>query len=72
MTPNMIRTGVDLYVEEGGKPGPTLVLLHGLGANGDVWKPMLPLLLLMQLFLPLLLLPLLFPLPLFVVVMHGM
>jgi pimeloyl-ACP methyl ester carboxylesterase len=44
MTPSMIRTGVDLYVEEGGEPGPTLVLLHGLGANGDVWKPILPLL----------------------------
>jgi pimeloyl-ACP methyl ester carboxylesterase len=36
------RTGVDLYVEEGGTAGPTLLLLHGLGANGDVWKGMLP------------------------------
>lgn len=37
-----VRTGVDLYVEDGGSPGPTLLLLHGLGANGDVWKGMLP------------------------------
>jgi pimeloyl-ACP methyl ester carboxylesterase len=36
------NTGVDLYVEEGGSAGPTLLLLHGLGANGDVWKGMLP------------------------------
>ena len=39
-----VNTGVDLYVEEGGSSGPTLLLLHGLGANGDVWKGMLPLL----------------------------
>jgi pimeloyl-ACP methyl ester carboxylesterase len=37
-----VNTGVDLYVEEGGSAGPTLLLLHGLGANGDVWKRMLP------------------------------
>lgn len=37
-----VDTGVDLYVEEGGSAGPALVLLHGLGANGDVWKGMLP------------------------------
>jgi pimeloyl-ACP methyl ester carboxylesterase len=37
-----VNTGVDLYVEEGGSAGPTLLLLHGLGANGDVWKGMLP------------------------------
>lgn len=36
------NTGVDSYVQEGGGPGPRLVLLHGLGANGDVWKKMLP------------------------------
>ncbi|MGQ0838862.1 alpha/beta fold hydrolase [Actinokineospora sp.] len=27
-----------LFVERGGTPGPTLVLLHGLGATGDVWS----------------------------------
>jgi pimeloyl-ACP methyl ester carboxylesterase len=37
-----VSTGVDLYVEEGGCAGPALLLLHGLGANGDVWKGMLP------------------------------
>jgi pimeloyl-ACP methyl ester carboxylesterase len=42
--PQTIQTGIDLYVEEGGKPGPTLLLLHGLGANGDVWNPMVPIL----------------------------
>jgi pimeloyl-ACP methyl ester carboxylesterase len=36
-----VNTGVDLYVEEGGS-GSALLLLHGLGANGDVWKGMLP------------------------------
>jgi pimeloyl-ACP methyl ester carboxylesterase len=34
--------GVDLWVEEGGKGGPTLVLLHGLGANADVWQGLKP------------------------------
>ena len=29
-------------MEEGGSTGPALLLLHGLGANGDVWKGMLP------------------------------
>ena len=38
-----VNTGVELYVEEGGSPGPTLLLLHGLGATGDVWKRMVPL-----------------------------
>ena len=37
------NTGVEIYAEEGGSAGPTLLLLHGLGANGDVWKGMLPL-----------------------------
>ena len=37
-----VDTGVELYVEEGGAPGPTLLLLHGLGATGDVWKRMVP------------------------------
>ena len=40
----MVSTGTDLYVEECGSGSPTLVLLHGLGANGDVWKKMVPLL----------------------------
>jgi pimeloyl-ACP methyl ester carboxylesterase len=39
----MVTTGVDLYVEEGGSDGPTLLLLHGLGGTGDVWSGMLPL-----------------------------
>src|SRR5215218_1909153 len=45
MTPRTIKTGVDLYVQEGGKSGPpTLLLLHGLGANADVWKGLIPIL----------------------------
>lgn len=36
-------TGVELHVEGGGSGSPTLVLLHGLGANGDAWAKMLPL-----------------------------
>jgi pimeloyl-ACP methyl ester carboxylesterase len=28
----------DLRVREGGRGGPTLLLLHGLGATGDVWS----------------------------------
>ncbi|GAB1640871.1 alpha/beta fold hydrolase [Krasilnikovia sp. MM14-A1259] len=27
----------DLRVQQGGDPGPVLLLLHGLGATGDVW-----------------------------------
>jgi pimeloyl-ACP methyl ester carboxylesterase len=30
-----------LYVREPGKQGPALLLLHGLGANADVWEPLL-------------------------------
>lgn len=33
-----------LHVRRIGAGGPTLVLLHGLGANGAVWEPFLPLL----------------------------
>jgi pimeloyl-ACP methyl ester carboxylesterase len=44
MKPRRIQTGADLFVQEGGKSGPILLLLHGLGANGDVWKRMVPLL----------------------------
>jgi pimeloyl-ACP methyl ester carboxylesterase len=33
----MITTGADLWVEQGGSGAPALVLLHGLGANADVW-----------------------------------
>ncbi len=32
-----------LWAEEGGSGGPTLVLLHGLGCNADVWEGMKPL-----------------------------
>jgi pimeloyl-ACP methyl ester carboxylesterase len=31
-----------MYVESGGSGGPTLVLLHGLGANAAVWRNLLP------------------------------
>jgi pimeloyl-ACP methyl ester carboxylesterase len=33
-----------IWCERGGKAGPCLVLLHGLGANGTVWEGMKPLL----------------------------
>ena len=39
-----VVTGVDLHVEEGGGGTPTLLLLHGLGANGDVWAGLKPIL----------------------------
>ena len=32
-----------LWVERGGTGAPTLLLLHGLGANATVWQPLLPL-----------------------------
>jgi len=38
----IVPGGVDLWVEEGGSGGPTLVLLHGLGANADVWQGLKP------------------------------
>src|SRR5437660_9115325 len=31
-----------MYVESGGRGGPTLLLLHGLGANAGVWQGLLP------------------------------
>jgi pimeloyl-ACP methyl ester carboxylesterase len=43
MTQRRHAAGVNLYVEEGGTGSPTLILLHGLGANGDAWNPMLKL-----------------------------
>lgn len=33
-----------IYFEQGGTDGPTLVLLHGLGANGTVWDGIRPML----------------------------
>ena len=39
-----IAAGVDVYVEEGGSGTPTLLLLHGLNANGDVWEGWKPIL----------------------------
>src|SRR5947207_13319960 len=36
--------GADLRVHEGGSGQPLLVLLHGLGATGDVWAGWWPLL----------------------------
>lgn len=38
-----IATGTDIWVEEGGSGGPTLMLLHGLGCNADAWEGMKPL-----------------------------
>ncbi|MEQ8696069.1 MAG: alpha/beta hydrolase [Bauldia litoralis] len=38
-----IHSGVDIWTESGGRDGPTLVLLHGLGANGAVWEGLKPL-----------------------------
>jgi len=36
-------TGVDLHVRRGGvRNGSTLLLIHGAGANGDVWTPLMP------------------------------
>jgi len=37
-----ISTGTELHVRRGGAGSPILVLLHGLGANGEVWNRMLP------------------------------
>ena len=34
--------GGSLWFEEGGSGDPTLVLLHGLGANASVWDPLMP------------------------------
>ena len=42
MTASTISTGTELHVRRGGSGSPTLVLLHGLGANGEVWNRMLP------------------------------
>lgn len=39
----MARSGIDIWTETGGSDGPTLVLLHGLGANGTVWEGLRPL-----------------------------
>jgi len=37
-----IATGTDIWFDEGGSGGPTLMLLHGLGCNADVWNGMKP------------------------------
>lgn len=37
-----IAIGTDIWVEQGGSGGPTLMLLHGLGANADVWEGLKP------------------------------
>ena len=42
MTGSKISTAADLNVRRGGSGSPTLILLHGLGANGEVWNRMLP------------------------------
>jgi pimeloyl-ACP methyl ester carboxylesterase len=42
LTESKVSTGADLYVRQGGLGSPALVLLHGLGANGEAWNRMLP------------------------------
>src|SRR5262245_1837932 len=42
VTASTISTGADLYFRRGGSGSPTLVRLRGLGANGDVWNRMVP------------------------------
>jgi pimeloyl-ACP methyl ester carboxylesterase len=42
LTESKVSTGTDLYVRQGGSGSPALVLLHGLGANGEAWNRMLP------------------------------
>jgi len=36
-------SGAEIWTESGGTGAPTLVLLHGLGANGTVWEGLKPL-----------------------------
>lgn len=38
-----IAIGAEIWAERGGSEGPLLMLLHGLGANADVWQGMKPL-----------------------------
>ncbi len=38
-----VATGAEIWTSGGGRDGPLLMLLHGLGANADVWQGMLPL-----------------------------
>ncbi|MGB0629352.1 MAG: alpha/beta fold hydrolase [Alphaproteobacteria bacterium] len=37
-------SGIDLWVEEGGSGGPTLLLMHGLSGTGRIWDGLRPLL----------------------------
>jgi pimeloyl-ACP methyl ester carboxylesterase len=39
-----MRPRAPIWCEQGGKEGPCLVLLHGLGANGTVWDGLKPIL----------------------------
>lgn len=40
----IVTSGTNIWTERGGEgDGPTLVLLHGLGANGSVWDEVMPL-----------------------------
>ncbi len=41
--PDRVGSGAEIWVEQGGSGGPALMLLHGLGANADVWQKMKPL-----------------------------
>jgi len=40
---SQFHTDRGLFVERGGEGDPLLVLLHGMGANGTVWSPLLAL-----------------------------
>jgi pimeloyl-ACP methyl ester carboxylesterase len=42
LSASTILTGTELHVRHGGSGAPILILLHGLGANGEVWNPLLP------------------------------
>ena len=40
---NVETGGTEIWTERGGKGSPTLLLIHGLGANGTVWEGLKPL-----------------------------
>ncbi|MHA1560429.1 MAG: alpha/beta fold hydrolase [Alphaproteobacteria bacterium] len=40
---NVETTGSKIWTETGGEGSPTLLLIHGLGANGTVWEGLKPL-----------------------------
>lgn len=38
--PDRVASGAEIWAEQGGSSGPALMLLHGLGANADIWQKM--------------------------------